>query len=446
MPPKPKKLLIITSSGGGGLLQAAVAKEQEARSQDPSLTIVKRDVLRDWVGKRFGEFCISYWNGAQRMGRLKTQVFGMRTQWIFDWIAWPSVFYKTLKTLFDEDVDRVIDTQNLCTSAILKAIRIFNKRRAKQICLEKVIVDLPTKQATHYFRPIKALSESDRKCLKLFSIAPLLDEGQTAEDFWQKNCGFSDKEINYEDVIVRQAFRKLKGQPRSGDATRLLFRFKNEEELRLMQKAYKKGAIRSQIRSGEAHFIIAPEDRVFTILLGSQPANEATLNYVKKFIQIANEGENGKGQAHLFVFCSDHTPKETTLFRKVSDYVGRLKKYPKHFSVIPFSFQSDDVIAPLFHRTDLSCTRSGGQTAMELMAVSTGEMWVHSEAKKGSKELTQEDLLSGIPGWEAASALYLQKIRGAKIVTPEIFAPHARRLLRSNTGQTSPIRELESTA
>ena len=445
-PPRPNKLLIITSSGGGGLIQAAVAKEQAALAQDPDLLIIKRDVLKDWVGKGFGRFCIAYWNGAQRKGRIWAQVSVMRVQWVFDLISWPSVFFRALQTLFREDVDRVIDTQNMGTSAILKAIRIFNKQKSKKVCLEKIVVDLPTKQANHYFRAIKSLSKKDKRYLKLTSIAPLLDEGQTAEEFWQENCGLSDRDIHYEEVNVRQSFRKLKGKARSGETVSLNVRFKNQEELQLMRKAFERGSIRAQISGNEAQFTISSDERVFTILLGSQPADGATLNYVKKFIQIAKEPQESKASAHLFVFCADHEPKGSTLFRKVSEYVGRIKEYPKHLSVIPFSFQSDDVIAPLFHRSDLTCTRSGGQTAMELMAVSSGEMWIHSEAKQGEGEATLEDLLAGIPGWEAASALYLQKIRGALIVTPEIFAPQARRLLRSSNGQASPMRDLESTA
>lgn len=66
---------------------------------------------------------------------------------------------------------------------------------------------------------------------------------------------------------------------------------------------------------------------------------------------------------------------------------------------------------------------------MELMAVSTGEIWIHSEAKIKTKQLTLKELLSGIPVWESESALYLLKLKGAKILTPDIFMPEAIRLL-----------------
>ena len=445
-PEKPRKLLIITSSGGGGLIQAAIAKEQEALAADPGISVVKKDVLKDWVWGWLGLFSIGYWNSAQKRGSVAIQVFSMRAQWAFDLMVWPTVFYRTMKTLFDEEVDRVIDTQNMCTSAIVKAIRIYNKKMAKKIVLEKVVVDLPTKQAIHYFRPIKALSKRDKQVLKLISIAPLLEEGQTAEEFWQENCGVSDKEIQYEDFIVRQHFRKLKGKSRSKEALPLRIRFRSAEELQLIERAVERGSISAQIEGDEILFSISPRDRVMTILLGSQPAGESTFKYVEKFIQLAKESQTGEEATHLFVFCADHRAGQSTLFRKISDHVGRMKGYPKHFSVIPFSFQKDDVIAPLFHRCDLTCTRSGGQTAMELMAVSTGEMWIHSEAKKGEGEMSLEDLLAGIPGWEGASALYLQKLCRAKIVTPDTFAPHARRLLRSSCERSSPTRDPGSKA
>ena len=120
---------------------------------------------------------------------------------------------------------------------------------------------------------------------------------------------------------------------------------------------------------------------------------------------------------------------KSSLFTKVADYIDQMDDYPRSLSIIPFSFQRDDVIAPLFYRSDLSCTRSGGQTAMELMSVCSGDMWVHSEARSDKRPLTQRELLQGIPAWEAANAVYLQKIRGAKIVTPETFVQHAKEKL-----------------
>ena len=440
---KPKKLLIITSSGGGGLIQAANAKEQEARAADPNLAIVRKDVLKDWMGSIFGKFCSEMWNGAQMKGDIAALRFVISAQHIFDIFCWPYFFIRALHILFKEDVDHIIDTQPLGTSPILKALRIYNRKRNKQVRLQKVLVDLPTKSATHFFRPIKHLSKNDRPFLQLTTIAPLLDEGQTAEDFWERNCRLSEKEIHYEDVYVRQSFRKFQHKKRSAENFPVFLRFKSSDELDLMRKSLLKGTLPGLVKGDEIHFSISPKDRLITVLLGSQPASEATYNYVKKFIQLGQEECSPRHLCHIFVFCSEHKPHDHSLFRKVADYVQNVERYPRNVTIVPFSFQNDDCIAPLFFRSDLTCTRSGGQTAMELMCVSTGEMWIHSETKMNpgqKEELTLEQLLEGIPGWEAANALYLKKVRDARIVTPETIGSIARKFFQEPQEASDPQR------
>ena len=77
---------------------------------------------------------------------------------------------------------------------------------------------------------------------------------------------------------------------------------------------------------------------------------------------------------------------------------------------------------------------------MELMCVSTGQMWVHSEAKPG------QDLLEGMPVWESASAVYLQKRRGAKIITPDTMEIVAREVLHSGEKDLHSASRVASTA
>lgn len=423
-------LLIITSSAGGGLLQAAVAQEQQAMTQNPHLKIVKRDVLKDWVWRWLGNFCIESWNKAQKKGDIRSLKFFVSFHRLFDYIAWPNVFVHTLRILFKENIDRVIDTQTTSTSAIMKAIRLYNWKRSKHVVLEKIVVDLPTKKATHFFRPIKSLSGSEKKCLKLRTITPLLEDGQTSDDFWKSHCGLSESEIHYEDVNVRLPFRNLQGKPRLENCVSLSFRYKNSEELAFMKEAYERGGVQATIQKEHVIIHVPKEARVATILLGSQPASHATLNYVKNFVQLAQSFKRDSAPIILFVFCADHQIGKNSLFSKVSEFLKSVQDYPSFLSVVPFSFQSEEVIAPLFHRSLLTCSRSGGGTAMELIAVSTGEIWIHSETKNKHRDLTLKELLKGIPVWESESALYLLKLKGAKIVTPETFFPHAYRLLK----------------
>lgn len=418
---QPKKLLIITSSGGGGLIQTANAKAQEALAKDPNLIIIRRDLLKDWVWGPFGNYCINFWNSAQLKGNIFAQQLCVLSQGFVDYCLHPTIFCYALYTIFKEDVDHVIDTQVLGTSAVLKALRIFNRKKQKNVRLEKVLVDLPTKKATHFFRAIKKLSPNSRKFFQLTAILPLLEEGETAEQFWQETCGLSESEVNCEDPYVRAAFLPFKGKKRILESVQLKVRYKNKEELRLLTETAERGSLPLKISSDEVEVTIAPQDTLITILLGSQPANTATLNYIEKIAAVARK--TPEKNIRLFVFCADHKEGDGSLFRKAADLVASMKDYPKNLSVIPFSFQKEDVVAPLFFRSDATCTRSGGQTAMELMSVSTGEMWIHSEAAK------EADLLKGMPSWESASAVYLERGHGAKIVSTETVTSHAERLL-----------------
>ena len=410
-----RKILIITSSGGGGLLQAALAKEQKELDQDPSALIVKRDLLKDWLGKLIGSFCICQWNNAQRSGNVAKLKWFVERAYIADIIFWPQIFIKSLRTFFREDVDHVIDTQPLATPAILVALRIFNFVRKKKIILEKVAVDFPTESNTHFFSPIKKLSKKNRSQLYLITIEPLLKENETEEQFWQKYCNLSVKDVRYE-YVVRRSFFLWKDVKRDKKPFPLSFQIRNSEERELIARTLSRGSLKAEFEDESMRFALAPDHKVVTILLGSQVAGLATLEYIKGFIQRARKN---RGPLDLFVFCMEHRVGQVSLFSRVADLIAQEQDYPSNLSVIPFGLQDDSVIAPLFHRSDITCTRSGGQTAMELMCVMHGEIWIHSEMHV--KEAAFEDLLKGIPGWEAGTAVYLCKKLGARIVTPELI-------------------------
>jgi len=421
-----KKVLIVTSSGGGGLLQAAIAKEQEIKAKHPHASVIQRDVMKDWMWEWFGRYSVNRWNKAQLRGDVKAQSFLGGSAPVAEYLFWGPVFFYSLYTLFKEDVDQVIDTQILGTSAILKALRLFNRVKKKNVYLEKVLVDLPTKKATHFFKPIRKLGHKDRKLFRLITIAPLLENGQSEAEFWMQNCGLTDSHLQYEDYYVRKSFALYRHLPRAAEPFPLKIRFKNPDELQCIVQSIERGGGKYRATEEEVQFTIDPTALVCTVLLGSQPANNATFNYVKAFLEAAQISQRA---VYLFVFCAHHESGQKTLLRKVSDMVSQWGPYPKNVTIVPMSFQSDDVIAPLFFRSNVTCTRSGGQTAMELLTVSRGEIWVHSEAAAKQIALTNEELLAGIPGWESANAAYLQYAKGAKIVTPDMFGSLIQKLI-----------------
>jgi hypothetical protein len=426
-------VLIITSSCGGGLLQAALAEEQRERVKDPHVRIIKRDMIRDWYSRTVRWIALSQWNGAQKKGRVAHLERLLNCQKTADLIFWPRIFFYTLRTLLKEDIDHIIDTQPLGTSAILCALSIFNRRRKKEVRLDKVVVDLPTAKNTHFFYPLKKLGKKNKKLLQLVTIPPLLQPRETAQEFWKEHCNLSEDQVRYEYFPIRQAFLRYQGVLES-DISSIGVSISNHEEATFMANTIAKGLLKARFEENKAYFFFAPEDRIMTLLLGSQPGSIATLGYVQALIRVAREMKT-KTPLHLFVLCGEHQLGEKSLFSRVHDLVSHVEKnqdWPKHLTVVPLSVQKEETIAPLFHRSMLTCTRSGGQTAMELMCVMRGQIWIHSEAKPKigeAEHLSIEELLLGIPGWESGSALYLHQLHRAKIVTPETAYTHGCDLL-----------------
>ncbi len=283
----PETVLIIASSGGGGLIQTANAKEQEIRAQNPAARIIRIDLLKDWIWCGLGHGAVHLYNFAQRIGN----VFLLRAcsawQPIIDPLFWLPVFMNSLRLFSEENIDRVIDTQPMGTSALLKALAIFNQRSQKKILLEKVVVDLPTPAATHFFGPVKKLSPKERALLKLVTIAPMLEPDQTDEQFWQTHCNLPIEQVQVEEPYVRQAFTKYRKRTGTRSPFSVPIRCKSDEELHLVQQCYQRGPIQDTVLNHDISFAIPPEAYVITLLLGSQPANDATLRYLEIFRQRA---------------------------------------------------------------------------------------------------------------------------------------------------------------
>jgi len=423
-------ILILTASGGGGLLQAAMAKKQKILAANPNANVVTIDVMLQWLGL-LGKFGAGWWNLAQKKGDVGSQVLIGKLQRIGDRVLWPVIFFRMLYFLSKNNVIRVLDTQPLGTSAIIKAIRIINRLRNKAVYLEKILVDLPTKANTHFFHGIKRLKQADKNALRVVSIEPLLEDEADANSFWQKHCGISEAEVIYEGYYIRRGFIPYIGKKRNLEAHEIVIRTEDDREDHYVGKVCAKGPIVFYKEDIGYRFIVKPEDKLFVVLLGSQPCFEATTNYVKNFIHLIKTFGRRDRHYHLFVFCSKYRDNKKNLFKHIHDLIEDEFFYPTNFSIIPMSFQDSESIAAIFHRADIAITRSGGQTMMELMGVAHGEKWVHSETKKlhPSHVLSTEQLLKGIPAWEAGNAVYLSKKHNGKLVTPEILVDQAKHYL-----------------
>ena len=416
---KRKKLLLITSSGGGGHLQAAKAQAVKALSEDPTTEIIQKDILIDIVSKKFGKGFVFLWNSSQKRGNIKFLMFLLKNIPTADFLFGTFIFIKVFYFILKEGIDQIVDTQPIGTFAIIKAIKLARKITGKPLKLEKIVTELPTDNVVHFFKPIKSLSPNDRSFLKLISTVPLIHENQTADAFWQKNCGLSEKEVCYESFPLRPSFKKyINTKRKHNERMEIKIHVNSSEEKFLIADTIKKGSLHSEIYRENITITIEPTDKVSTILLGSQPTEEATIKYLKKYIEIMRR--LGIDERHLlFVFCNAHYEHRNSLLKRVHSLIQKADHYPENLNIIPMCFQCDDVIASLYYRSDATFTRSGGLTAMELMSVAQGQIWIHSETRHGT--INGESLGRGMPIWERGNASYLQEKKGARFITPETF-------------------------
>ena len=400
------RLLLLETSGGNGLIQVATAKEQELRRADPTIVVLRRDLLLDGVWPLIGRWGVWQWNRAQKKGDVARQEWFVRNQWVGDdFLFWPYVFVWFWAVLMRFKPDRILDTQPIATGALLKAIRFYNWCRGKQLVLEKVLVDFPTDLASHFLWPLRKVNKRDLELLRIRTIPPLLKKGETAAEFWMRECGLREDQIILEPSPVREAFEVYRGKPRKVECA-IPVKIAHAEEGKILASV-----LGEQWGEGMHSFVVKAGERLITLSLGSQPAREGTLEYVRRLYEQSKESAK---PTVLVILAGAHRPGMTSLFAEVAKVAGEMQG----MRVIPLPFQSDATIAALFHRSDLTITRSGGSTAHELLAVSTGEIWIHSEAKDPQDKA---DLLKGIPGWERGNALYMKAVRGARIVTPSSF-------------------------
>jgi len=376
----------------------------------------------DWVGKPFGYFGVKAWDYAQKKGNIPRLEQIRSCQSAADYLFWPNVFLRAVRILLKENINRVIDTQPVCTAAVIKAIRFVNYHRKKNIQLEKVVVDLPTDLNTHYFLPIKKLSDKDRKFIRVFTVDPLLKDNETEEQFWERNCKLPLDRICLQKYFIRQSFKKYQNKDTIDTPTVIMAKCHDKEEIQMTEDVLSKKNINFEKKDMDFFYKINANNLVYTILLGSQPAGDATIAYLNGFLNLfANSKKDLK---HIiFIFCSKHNMKKRSLFKTVANFATENNPY-SNLIIIPISFQNEEVISPIFSRSNVTFTRSGGQTVMELMAVMRGKMFIHSEVKG---EPTREKLLKGMYAWESGSALYLEEKNGATIVTPRTFEKHLSR-------------------
>jgi hypothetical protein len=413
---KQSRVLILTLSAGGGHVQAAKAKKEQLLLEDPTTLIYEVDILADWINSYFGKWGAGKWNEWQRVGNVKSLQLFINLQFAADLLFYPFFFFHALKTVFTKKIDRIIDTQVLGTAAIIRAIRFYDYWTHKKIILEKVLTELPTSQVTHSFSPIKRLSAKSKAYLKLYTTHPLLLKGENEQDFWKTQCRLSPNQIVYDALPLRKSFLQMKDQKFIKQDLLLPIKPQSEKEKEQMLACLHQGKGPHDLEGDNILLEIGKEDRVSVIMLGSRPSEPGTLQYLHHFLR-ARQALDGaqKKKDWLFVFCSKDRSPRGLFYDRVVEVILKTPSFPENLCIVPLTFQSDTMIAPLFFRADATITRSGGLTSMELLTICHGKIFIHSEPPVSKKKKIN------MPPWEEGNAHYLEKKKGAKIVLAPLF-------------------------
>ncbi len=427
-------ILIITSSGGNGHIQTANAIAANIIESKSDANVIFKDLVFDWIGKMIGSVILTrFWNGAQRNGRPLFRKIFASLRPVADIFCFLPVFFHAYFTLKKNNIERVIDCQPTCTLAIIKAIKVYNKVHCKHLILEKMAMELPTLSTRYFFSSIKQLSKSDLKVFKLYSTKPLLEIDDTEDAFWKRLTNLRRRDIIYSALPIRKAFSSLIGVCPEGEIPVYL------KTSSLAEKNYLEDLLSLQNipfvnELKQIELELPSRAQIITIVLSSEPCERAGLEYLKQIISMQKGHEN----TYIFVYCGDFV-KSKSFFVNVANLCKSCMN--QRIKIVPMSFQEDLVIATLYHRSDQTITCSGGATSMELVSMSNGQIFIHSNCRKNTTVI--EKLFQGMPSWEAGNAKYLMQKKGAIVTTPFSYPIFSKQIRESNEQQVRPNPSLE---
>lgn len=400
-------VLIITTSGGGAHLTTAEALKEGLSAGKISLatpqSIKSVDILKEWVGTP-GIFGTHMWNLYMKQGNTKKLQNLMVLQRYSDYLFALPVFLHLIFYLLKHPIDTIYDCQPLTTRTILRALWVMEKVFKRHIDIVKVITEPSHAYLDQYLVPIAKLPKYLKKRLYIWGSEPLRQHpDERAKDFWKNISGIEAHQLlNQGTFPVRLAFIENK---RFADYKQLTFKANHIAEVKWLKK-YFNLSINSTIANNgiESFQIQLPfQALVFTIMLGSQGTEDATVNYVEQIIEHFDSE-----QIYLFVYTG-----------KIDFQEGirpRLKQLidnkPTRTNVCPFSYQPALNLAPLMARSNITITRSGGATSMELLTLNQGHCLIHSN-NHGEEDETKRLLKH-----EYGNYLYLKEYHsnGAKLI------------------------------
>ncbi len=383
---KDQKTLFFSNQSGGGHLSTIETLKAGAGVSVDSIT---KDIFKDTLGTFIGSRLHGYWNDNMTNEKAMMLRLVMKIQLIGELLIAPVIFIKTSYWLHKHDIECVVNPQPASMSTIAKAVRFvnflrktgfFNKNK-KPVRLFYIATELPTEQTKNYLPPLKALSSKERENCYLASMKPAPSKDQ---DFLCSQTGFpKERVIELEKPLVRAPFLKQSSQ----QTTDLKY-------------------VTITCDEKNVQYPIETSGKVVSIMLGSQAGLYSTQQYVDTLINFALK-QSSEAPLYAFVLCGRHTKKNSILFDEI---VKRAKNAPANLRIIPLGAQEAENVASLFNSSDITITRSGGVTSMELLVSTSKKIAIHSSHKNPKKTM---------PIWELGNFYYLQETKDAVLVNPK---------------------------
>jgi hypothetical protein len=424
----PSAVFIWASLGGGhktakDAIQEQLKKKYEKKgkkldtSADYDITGEKilSSVTIPFLGK-LGKIGADAWNNAQKAGNLRALRRIAALDAIVEFLLYPLIYFRVKHLLMQmgQEPKHLISTQAFGLKAIASATAAVNRQKGWNMHWDVYLTDLPSKRATHFFPSIRRAvkNENLRKLITLHAPHPLVKPGTSEKDFWEKYCGkVTVKTTNT--FPIRQAFMETKklGKELSSPSTTIKMKLNNEKESAILDCGKKSEDAKTY------NIPIKKEDKVGFLMLGSVPTTESVRAWLHTFVQAAPK--MGGPQPYFFLYCGapEKADAKNPLLQNITKEIEDLRKQgslPENVHIIPFTNQDADFIALLMARSDLTITRSGGATSMELLQLRQSKdipqrkdrcTFIHSEALSRPKDQASyadlssrlEKLLPSIP-------------------------------------------------
>jgi hypothetical protein len=399
--PEKPVTLIITTICGGGHLQTAKAMKGLIEANQPEARVIEIDIFNDWFGKYLGAFFTQCWNQPLRKGQnLILLAYAYLGIPLADPILFLPIFIQSFLTFYRLPVTRIIDTQPVGNCATTLAVYLTNKLKKKQLKIEKILTEIPTALAFHFYHPLKLLPTALRNLIEFQVASPLPEQA----DFFFKHAKLNSWQIKTIQPPLRHAF--FEKEALSDPHLTLHFSSEREKE--------------EVLRIGQLHSLITCEQplscqihldakiHLTTIMLGSQPQIRLQIAYLDKLYQLALK--EGLKKHHVIIVLGNHRIEKWKSLIEIW-----LERPPiKFFHPVLLTAQPEGTVAKLLKRSHRTITRSGGLTAMELLQSEQQHALIHTDTIRKN-----QPVLKKMPPWEIGNAQVLMKTLGARITNPD---------------------------